>query len=368
MIKKLCLLLMVSSSLLYSQQNELHFYSVETSYFYGSILEHNLDISHLITDFPTGVIVSLNKKTYGYNEWEGRFNFPDWGVTMIYQDMKNPFLGKNISIYGHFNFYFLKRHLSLGVGQGIAYASKIYDPETNFNNNAYGSRILSSTLVRVNLVKENLFKGLGVRVGTGIIHYSNANLKAPNGSTNTWYFDAGISYQLKYDRFPPRIPKETFPGKFYQEDIKLNLVFRTGVNEADVNGLGQDPFYVFSFYADKRLNFMSTVQFGFDLFYSTFLKKVIEYRSIAFPEDFLTGDEDYKRIGLFIGHELRFNKNSFVSQVGYYIYWPYKFETRIYNRLGIKRYLFKDKFFAAITLKAHFAKAEAVEFGAGVRF
>ena len=146
------------------------------------------------------------------------------------------------------------------------------------------------------------------------------------------------------------------------------MVLRGGINEADVNGLGQDPFFVVSFYADKRLNFMSSLHFGFDLFYSTFLKKVIKYRSIAFPEDFLTGDEDYKRIGLFIGHELRFNKNAFVSQVGYYVYWPYKFETRIYNRLGIKRYLFNDKFFAAITLKAHFAKAEAVELGVGIRF
>ena len=44
----------------------------------------------------------------------------------------------------------------------------------------------------------------------------------------------------------------------------------------------------------------------------------------------------------------------------------YDFEGQVYNRIGLKRY-FGDKFFGAITLKSHGAKAEAVEFGIGVR-
>ena len=97
------------------------------------------------------------------------------------------------------------------------------------------------------------------------------------------------------------------------------------------------------------------------------MKDFIKYRSIAYPEDGLTGDEDYKRVGVFVGHELRFNKVAFVSQIGYYVYWPYEFEKRIYLRLGLKRYLFNDKFFAAVTLKSHWAQAEAIEFGLGLR-
>ena len=52
--------------------------------------------------------------------------------------------------------------------------------------------------------------------------------------------------------------------------------------------------------------------------------------------------------------------------MGYYVYYPYDFEGRVYNRIGLKRY-FGDKVFGAITLKSHGAKAEAVEFGIGVR-
>jgi hypothetical protein len=357
----------LASQLTFSQQNEIRFFSLEANYFTGSILEHNLDISHLIIGHPEGLILSYNRKTYGYTEVEGRYNFPDWGFTFIYQDLKNPVLGENYAVLAHFNWYFLNRSLFFGVGQGVAYASNPYDPDTNFNNNAYGSRLLATTMFRANYVKENLFKGFGFQAGIGLIHYSNGNFKAPNSSTNTLFFNAGVSYQFNAINFPELIPVGSWFSKYYAERIKYNVVLRTGLNEADVNGLGQKAFYVISAYADKRINYKSSFQLGADIFFTRFLIDYIEYKSIAFPESSADGDEDYKRVGVFIGHELRFDKLAFVSQFGYYVYWPFEYENRVYNRLGLKRYFYHDRIFAAITLKAHYAKAEAVEFGLGIR-
>ena len=124
---------------------------------------------------------------------------------------------------------------------------------------------------------------------------------------------------------------------------------------------------MFSAFADKRLNYYSTLQFGADLFISKYLEEFIKYRAIAYPELELSGDEDYKRVGLFIGYELRINRNAISSQIGYYAYYPYEFSERIYLRLGLKRYLYKDKLFAVISLKSHLAQAEAIEFGLGLR-
>jgi len=95
-------------------------------------------------------------------------------------------------------------------------------------------------------------------------------------------------------------------------------------------------------------------------------KKHIEYRSVAFPLDNVSGDEDYKRVGLFVGHELFISKTSLITQLGYYVYYPFDFEGRVYNRVGLKRY-FKGKMYGALTLKSHGAKAEAVELGIGIR-
>ena len=55
-----------------------------------------------------------------------------------------------------------------------------------------------------------------------------------------------------------------------------------------------------SAYADKRLSHVSAIQFGADVFFSNFLKELIYYKSVSFPEEDVTGDEDYKRAGLFL--------------------------------------------------------------------
>jgi len=350
---------------LYSQEEEKKHYSFEADYFYGNVYEHNPDISHLITGHPNGLLLSYNRNTFGIEEWERQYSSPDFGVSFIYQDMKEPSLGDHYGLYGHYNFYLLKRHFMISVGTGLSYNTNPYSVDNNFENNAYGSAILSTTFLRFNYVYNNIWKGLGFHTGLLFVHYSNANIKAPNTSTNTLALNVGLTYQLDYEELPEYNRERD--GLDYSEKIKYNFVFRYGINESDIIGLGQHPFYVFSAFADKRLNYKSTVQAGVDLFLSEFLKDVIKFNSIAYPEEGTTGDEDYKRVGLFVGHDLRFNKVSFVSQIGYYVYWPYEFEKRVYLRVGLKRYFYKDKIFAAITLKSHWAQAEAVEFGIGVR-
>ena len=348
----------------FAQEDDPKLFSLDANVFHGTILGHNPDIAHLITDHPTGLILSYNRKTYGFKDWESRYNYPDWGFSFTYQDMKNYYLGENYGLYAHFNFYFLKRNLNFRIGQGIAYATKPYDKQDNFINNAYGSDLLSTTYIMFNYKKENLFKGFGVQAGFSIIHYSNANFKAPNNSTNTFAFNVGANYVLNYDKQPEYIPSSE--EKTFKEPIRYNIAFRSGINESDINDTGQLPFYNFSFYADKRLNRKTAVQFGTDVFFATFLKELIYYYSVAFPELDVSGDEDWKRVGVFVGHELFINKMSFVTQLGYYIYYPYDFEGRVYNRIGLKRY-FGDTFFGAVTVKSHGAKAEGVEFGIGVR-
>ncbi len=348
----------------FSQNEEKKPFSLDFSPFYGTILEHNPDISHLITHHPTGFVLSYNRKTYGFNEWERRYNYPDWGFSLTYQDMKNEHLGENIGLYGHFNFYFLNRNLVFRIGQGIAYANKPYDKTNNFINNAYGSHLLSTTYLKFDYIKENLFKGLGLNAGFTIIHYSNANVKAPNNSTNTFAFSAGLNYLFDAEEFPDYIPEGERTK--YSEQFKYNFVFRSGINESDVNGSGRFPFYVFTAFVDKRINHKSTFLLGTELFVSNFLKEYIKHQSIAFPENGIEADTDFKRVGIFAGHELRFNKVAFITHLGYYVYWPVEFENRLYNRLGLKRY-FSDTLFGVINVHSHGAKAEAVEFGIGIR-
>lgn len=339
-------------------------YVLDASQFYGSILLHNPDISHLIAAHPGGVILGFNRKRFGHEEWESLYGYPDTGLSFIYQNMNNATLGEHFGLYAHYNFYFFKRKVQFRIGQGVAYNTNPYDKNTNFRNNAYGTHLLSSTMVMFNYQKENLLKGFGVKAGISLIHYSNANFKAPNTSTNTFALNLGLTYDLDKDLSYDYLEPET--KEKVEEPIRYNLAFRTGVNESDVIKSGRYGFWILSAYADKRLGRKSALQLGTDVFFSNFLKELIRFQSISFPELGVAPDTDFKRVGVFVGHELFINKMSFETQLGYYVYYPFDFEGRVYNRIGLKRY-FGDKWFGAVTLKSHGAKAETVEFGIGIR-
>ncbi len=340
-------------------------YTLDVNSFYGSILKHNPDISHLITGHPSGIIVSFQQKTFGEKEWQRLYNYPDYGVSFAYQNMDNEYLGEHYGIFVHYNFYFLNRLLMLRVGQGISYNTKPYDADDNFRNIAYGSHLVSGTYAMLNFKKENLLQGLGVKAGLGVLHYSNGNAKAPNKSTNTLFLNAGLTYSLDTN-LPEYIEKEKGLIKG-TEPIGFGFLFRSGVNESDVVGSGQYPFYTIAAFADKRLNKKSAIQLGVEVFFSKALERFIDFRAVGNFGDGTTGDEDAKRVGMFLGHELRINRVAVLTQLGYYVYYPYDFEGQTYLRAGLQ-YYFTKNIIGSITVRSHAAKAEATEFSIGYRF
>jgi len=351
-------------SIVFSQEEQTSSSYIDVNYFKGNIALHNNDILHLIKGHPEGTIISWNKKTFGNQDWEQRYNYPDYGISFSYQNLKNEVLGNNYALYAHYNFYFFKRNLMFRIGQGLAFATNPYDKVKNPKNIAFGSKLMSGTYMMLNYKKERIIDRFGVQAGLSLIHYSNANVKAPNTSINSITFNVGVIYNL--DEEEPEYINTISKEEKFTQSIKYNFVFRSGINESDVIDSGQFPFYIFSAYADKRINHKSALQLGTDVFFSNFLKEFIKFNAVAFPERNEDGKADYKRVGIFIGHELFINKTSLVTQVGHYVYYPYDFEGRTYFRIGLKRY-FSDKWFGALTLKAHGAAAEAVEFGIGIR-
>ncbi|WP_378185546.1 acyloxyacyl hydrolase [Aquimarina sp. W85] len=339
-------------------------YSIDVSSFQGTILKHNPDISHLITSHPIGVILGINRKTYGDKIWQRLYNYPDYGVSLVYQDLKNPFLGNSIGAFAHYNFYFLKRYLQLRIAQGITYASKPYDIDDNYRNIAYGSHIMSASYFLLNYRYQNIIDKIGLQVGVGILHYSNGNSKAPNKSTNTFFATIAMNYNLSEDTHT-YIPKESGLIKG-SKPIGFGFMLSGGFNESDLVGSGRYPFLTLGVFASKQLNKKSTVVIGSELFFSKALERYIDYRAVGDFDDTTNGNEDSKRAGAYIGHELLINKLAIILNIGYYFYYPYDFEGTMYNRAGLK-YNFTSSIFGAITVRSHAAKAEAIEYSIGYR-
>jgi len=353
-------------SSVYGQENQKQTY-VDADFYHGTVLEHSLKIGHLITDHPVGFLIRYNYKTFGKKEWQRRHNYPDWGFSFTYQDMKNPWLGEIYGIFSHINWYFFQRNVQLSVGQGVGYTTNPYDKETNFRNNAYGTQLMSATYLKLNYHKPNIWNKIGLQAGVSFFHFSNGAVKLPNTSTNTFAFNVGVNYQLDDTSELNYIKVDDEP---LTEPIKFNLALRFGLNESTVVGLGQYPFFIVVAQLDKRLSRSSSVVVGSELFVSYFLRELINYNARAIPEESNSNDHDFKRAGIFVGYQFRINKLAPFVNLGYYYYRPYtRFGNKIYNRIGIKRYFGqKEEIYGLLSVKSHAAKAEALEFGIGYRF
>ena len=358
-----CFIFSMASMLVYGQDFR-DSEGFDINFFKGNILLHSPDLAQAITGHPAGFMVSVFKKTHGNEEWQSLYNYPDYGAYFLFEDFNSEILGENYAVGAFYNFYFLKRQLTLKVSQGIAMTTNPYDKVTNSKNGAFGSKLMANTNFLINYKKENIIDKFGIQAGVAFVHFSSGRMKSPNSGINVYNINLGVNYS--FENLPNR-PRDSLKFKMaFKEPIRYNILLRTGFNESPIVGSGQKPFYHIGIYADKRINRKSALQFGTELFVTTSNKEYIRFRSIAFPEDHVNSNTDYKRIGVFIGHELFINRISIEAQLGYYVYEPYKIDKPVYDRLGIKYYVSK-KIFTGVSVKTHGFLAEALEVMMGVR-
>ncbi len=327
----------------------------------GFVHLHTQEVEHLITGQPTGFIVSLDKHTYGAKSWQSRYNFLDVGYSLYYLDHGNPTIGKTIGLMPYYNFYFNKNKEQRGdfifkMAFGLGYNTNPYDRVSNNKNNFFGSRFNFGTQLQFRYDYQ-IAPRIAIKTGASIIHFSNASIRRPNKGINLVVANIGVEYALTNRE----IAYNRHESSFEKEPIKYNIALSTGSSETTTVGAGSFPFYILHAYAQKRIGHKSAWQLGTDFFVTHSIREDIKY------DPALEGKRpDYKRVGIFIGHEWRINRLSLVTQFGYYAYRPYDSFKAVYQRLNLKYYI-TDKVFAGFSLKTHFAAAEAAEFGIGIQ-
>lgn len=362
MKKALSILFLCSFILVNAQENS----SVQLDYFYGNIIEHSPELKPIIQSHPTGILLSWNKKKTENTEFNNTYNFPDFGYSFSYENFNNESLGKVYSVYAHYNFYLTNRNaknqVKLTSAFGLGYSTNPFDKVENPKNWAIGSKFLASAYLKVNYHREYLIDKLGLNAGLMLIHYSNASFKAPNLGINTLALNIGVNYNLNEKEIAPE--RNISNGKV-NSPITYSAVFRTGFNESLINGSGRYPFYTISLTGEKKLNYKSTISAGTDIFLATFMKEFINYENSIneTPEN----NPYWKRVGIFVGHELNMEHFSVLTQVGYHVYAPYKYESGVYERFGFRK-RFNEHLFADLSLKINLFRAEGLEFGIGYRF
>jgi hypothetical protein len=333
------------------------------AYAQGSfIIAHTPAIKHLAVSHPTGLELNLQRQTNGSAPWHAWYRYPKVGMAFVYYDYHNPILGKSYAATAYINKTFVRtqrQELNFRIGTGLGYFPIRYDQETNHKNTIVSSRLNATIQTRLEYdvaVSEHL----GLLLGVGLNHYSNGATTKPNLGINLPTVLVGLNYHQQR----PFTPLPIGESAITPPDLGRNFIEISGTaglkqrNETDRNKYLVNSVTVA---AGRRVNRKSTLVVGLEGFYDRSLRA--ELRDTARTTDNLP---DVKKAGAYFGHELLFGRLAFVSQLGFYLYNPYKSNKFYYERLGLK-YRFTEHLFGNIDLKVHRGAADVIECRLGVR-
>ena len=349
-----------------SQSNQTFYNNFQAELFFGRPIEHDKKLKDVIDGNSFGAMISYNTSGTKNSIFNKLYNYPEKGFSFLYQNFNSNVLGKVYGGYRHFNYNLKKNdksNLKLTTGFGLGYATKSYDKINNNKNHAIGSKLLASAYLKLQFFQLLKKEKISINTGVSLIHFSNVAFKNPNLGINTVNLNVGLNYLLETQN---TIQTENEPLELkIDKKLYFNLILRGGYNESLIIDSGLFPFYTITFFGSKTLNNYSTFTFGTDYFRSKFLKNHIKKTNIEEGKNY--NENDYSRIGIFVGHELTQNNFSFISQIGYNVYYPFPYVSRVYERFGLK-YKLSKHLFSEITMKINLFRAEALEVGLGYRF
>lgn len=334
-------------------------YSIGGSFSKGFIVAHDPKMRHLAVTHPEGFSLWFKKHTFGQRDWEKALKYPAIGIVFDYFDYNGDMLGHSIAATGFLDYYLARTNNSAFIfqfGVGLSYSSSPYDKRDNNKNIAIGSPITYSLRAQIAYNRE-IYERLKFISALRLTHYSNGALALPNKGINIPTVDLGLSYALNKDK-PAYQLFNTTPQ--IDGDLQFEIFIGSGLKEVTIDGK-KFPFVTASFYTSKQTSMLNSFNLGVDYFHSWATKE-----EIAIDRDLESRDLDFRRIGLVGGHELLIGKLSFLTQLGVYVYRPYKSDKPIYQRYGLK-YALSEKFYGGVFLKSHYGKAEAVEWGIGIK-
>ncbi|MDH5608278.1 MAG: acyloxyacyl hydrolase [Cyclobacteriaceae bacterium] len=328
--------------------------------FKGYISPHSSDVYHLMYGHPTGVELFFNKHTQGQKSWHQRYNFPAYGFSLSRINTHMDPTG--VLLYGlsYMEFHLVRRPIGsvvIRAATGFTYSNHPYDREDNHLNNMISSTLTYNMQGRFGF-KLNVTDHLYLYPTIMISHASNGSYKLPNGGINIISANIGMGYQFGS---APVVHQMEDAGKLDRK-AHLNLAVSGAGKELYPTGGPKYGFFTIRAFVDKPVSHVSRLTTGLDFLFNRSLIEEIRRDPRVY------GPIDYKRIGWVAGHELVVSKISVVTQVGYYIYRPYRGDQdfNLYQRYGL-RWNFNENVYFTTLLKTHRARADTFDFGIGWR-
>lgn len=270
--KAFCFLFFVlfSHAVGYGQdQDSLKLYSVKSGP--GKVLKAFSGMPETNVSWFTGF--EYGKKGDGTNEWEKLLGYPEYGLEVLFGDLKNDFLGNMFAIQPFVRIPLFKNHEKFGVyftaGIGFAYFDNAYHLFDNPENGLIGCGLNNYTKGEIE-IGYHLGKHWRIFAGAGAFHFSNAHIRLPNIGANVPEAKLGVTW---FQNYPEKFAKNAYR----QIDTTWNWYIRYG-SGFHAYGSTMKPFggpvypvYSFSFGTGQNLSAVYAVSFGTTLgYYSGF--------------------------------------------------------------------------------------------------
>lgn len=342
-----------------AQSDSIKSYFIEPSFNYGFIMPHRPSMRYNIISHIPAFEARLSKQYLGNKFWHQYYRFPNSGIGGYYASLENPkVLGHVYALYAFINIPIIRHNkysFNYEISSGAAYLDKPYNNTDNYYNVSIGSALNFYFNFSLDL-KVKLFNRIDLVNRINIKHFSNGAFKVPNQGINIISYNLGLRYYLCKN-------KPEFNTISLQKFIKKNelyFVFSGGTKEIPPPEIKNYPTASLSINIAQQISRQRKIGFGTDIFYDESLRTEYSRKKL-----------DYKNInmfsgGLFLSHELVFNKISIIMQGGVYYYSKLQKNGLLYHRFGL-RYFATNKMILNFSLKSHFAKADFIEFGIGYK-
>ncbi len=304
-------------------------------------------------NFSANIYIQPKELSY----WRVAYRLPETGVTFLYSEMSsNSQLGSAFAIMPFMKFALnssQKYQHKIYFGCGIGYLNKTFDRLDNYKNIAIGSHFNAALRIFYSFEKP-ICKFLNLETGFGITHFSNGAMALPNRGANQMSLSLGLKINNLYKPFAfSQIDTTKFSSSFTQE-----FYLFSGIKQLYLGDETKYSTFTFGLALTYKYKSLKATILGLDFFYDsseyTFYKDNNIEKSMT----------SFIKSGLYIGHQWFFNKMSFALHFGTYLYAKNRVGEAgdFYNRL-VLRYQILPKLELNSSIKAHFAKADYMEWG-----
>lgn len=335
--------------------------TINAKYQHGVIFPHHYSIEYLTDRNLTAINIELEQQWQGQQLWQQIYRYPQYGIGYYYAYLPNP------EIFGqvHALYPYIKipaRHnqrfgFSYAIAAGTAYLTKSFDIKKNLSNIAIGGNW--NVYFHIHFEWHfRLMQRLHLLSGFAYTHYSSAKISLPNTGLNTVAIYG--AFRWTYRKQPLHYIENEIPD--FQKKNEFSVIYNVGIKSNKLGDSRRYPTSSLILNLERKITRKRRFGIGIDVFYDA----TTRYRFYE-EQDSTVHTSDLFRSGFHISQDLDVGPLAFTVQFGYYFYSPCTENGPIYNRFGIK-YRFSEKWFAHIALKAHFAKADFLEWGVGYYF